>query len=96
MPQYDFRCRDCRRRFSLHFGRLADYEAATPSCSACGSANLSRVITQVAIRGAQRDYSKMSSREMLSVLESGDQRQVESLFKQVGGDARDDPGPDKR
>ena len=46
---------------------------------------LSRLITQVAINKPGRDYSKMSSNEMLSVLESGDSRQVGEMFDQVGG-----------
>ena len=84
MPHYDFRCKDCRQQFSLFFKTLAHYDLATPSCTACGSRELSRIISQVAIGKANRDFGKMSANEMLSVLESGDKRQVDTLFKQVG------------
>ncbi len=89
MPHYDFRCKSCRIRFSVSFQTYAEYDLATPSCPDCGSEELSRLITQVSIPRLDRDYGKMSSGEMLSVLESGDQDQVGEMFKQVGGDPVD-------
>ncbi len=86
MPQYDFRCQTCRQRFSLSYKTVSNYETANPQCPQCGSRELSRLITQVAIPRSNRDYSKMSSGEMLSVLESGEKGQVDEMFKQVGGD----------
>lgn len=85
MPSYDFRCKRCLEAFSRSYRTYKQYEAATPTCPQCGSADLSRLITQVAIPRASREYGKMSANEMLSVLESGDQRQAREMFKQVGG-----------
>lgn len=84
MPSYDFRCKNCRTRFSLHYKSIADYEASEQSCPNCGSEALSRLITNVAIKQPTRDFSKMSSQEMLSVFESGDSRAVGEMFQQVG------------
>ena len=64
---------------------IADYAASTPKCPACASQNVRRIISRVAISGGKRDYRKLSSNEMLSVLESGDKRQVETMFSQVTG-----------
>lgn len=86
MPQYDFRCDACQLRFSISYRSYAEYDAATFACPECESAELSRLIRDVAVRRTARDYGKMSSGEMLSVLESGDQQQVSEMFKQVGGD----------
>lgn len=96
MPEYDFRCEACAQRFSLRFKTYAMYDAATLRCPACNSADLSRAISPVAIPKADRNYSKMSSQEMLSVLESGETDQVEAMFKQVGGSQaeRAEPGSD--
>ena len=91
MPQYDFRCDSCQQRFSLRFRRYADYDRAAPSCPACGSSSLSRLITAVSLAGLRRDYSGMSSGDMLSVLESGDERQVGDMVKQVTGGDSDAP-----
>ncbi len=84
MPQYDYRCKRCRKRFALFYKTYALYDAATPNCPNCGATELSRLITQVAIAKPNRDYSRMSSGEMLSVLETGDEGQVGEMFRQVG------------
>ena len=90
MPAYDFRCKDCEQRFTLFYKTYADYDTAEPACPECGSTNLARLISGVAIPRPSRDYSSMSPDEMLSVLESGDSRQVGEMFQQVGGDEMSD------
>lgn len=85
MPEYDFRCDACAHRFTLRFKTYASYDAAALRCPECQAGELTRLITQVAIPKSGRDYRNMSSREMLSVLESGETRQVDEMFKQVGG-----------
>ena len=85
MPQYDFRCEACAARFSITYRSYREYDSAAPVCPKCESAELSRLITSVAFQKTARNYSKMSSGEMLSVLESGDRQQVDQMFKQVGG-----------
>ena len=85
MPEYDFRCDACAHRFAVRFKTYAMYDDATLLCPACKSADLSRLISQVAIAKANRDYRNMSSQEMLSVLESGEPGPVDEMFRQVGG-----------
>lgn len=87
MPTYEYRCKDCATRFSLFYKTYADYDAATPECPACHSAALSRLITRVAFAAPTHDYRSMSAQEMLSVLDSGDSRQVGEMFQQVGADS---------
>lgn len=89
MPEYDFRCKACAHRFSLRFKTYAMADDAAPRCPACKSADLSRLISPVAIAKTNRDYSAMSSKEMLSVLESGETGSVDEMFKQVGGSLDD-------
>ena len=85
MPEYDFRCDACEHRFTLRFKTYASYDAAALRCPECKAGELTRLITQVAIPKSGRDYRNMSSREMLSVLEAGETRQVDEMFRQVGG-----------
>ena len=85
MPQYDYRCDACKHRFSVSFKTFAMYDSTILHCPQCKSGDLTRLISQVAIPKSNRDYRKLSSQEMLSVLESGETRQVEEMFKQVGG-----------
>jgi putative FmdB family regulatory protein len=85
MPTYDYRCQDCGTRFSLFYKTYADYDQAVPRCPECQSSALSRLITSVRFSRPSRDYTNMSSEEMLSVLDSGDSRQVGEMFQQIGG-----------
>jgi putative FmdB family regulatory protein len=84
MHQYDFRCKDCKTRFSIHARTYSEYDAMTPACPQCGSTSLSRLITKVAIQRPERDFTKMNSNEMLGVFESGDSKQVGQMFQQFG------------
>ena len=85
MPEYDFRCDKCAHRFSVNYKTYAIYDSAIARCPRCESVELSRLISQVAIPNSKRDYRGMSSREMLSVLESGESSQVDEMFQQVTG-----------
>lgn len=85
MHTYDFRCKRCQYAFTLHYKTYGDYDRATRACPQCGSAELSRIIKRVAIQAPTRDYTRMAPEEMLSVLESGDSRQVGQMFAQAGG-----------
>lgn len=85
VPQYDYRCKRCHQRFALFYKTYAMYDAAVPKCPNCEGTELSRLIAPVAIAKPNRDYARMSSNEMLSVLEAGDEGQVSAMFQQVGG-----------
>lgn len=89
MPAYDYRCKQCGREFSLFYKSYRDYDAAEKRCPHCSSADLSRLIHQINVANpsSARNYTQMSSNEMLSVLESGDSRAVGEMFKQVGDSA---------
>jgi putative FmdB family regulatory protein len=95
MPAYDFRCNACQRRVQLFYKTYNDYDAASQhghQCPYCGSTDLTRVIGRVAVQRPSRDYSKMDSNEMLSVLEGGDMREVGRMMHQLGQDeALNDP-----
>lgn len=85
MPAYDYRCKGCEYQFTLTYKTYKDYDAAIRECPNCGSVELSRLIKRVAVQSPTRDFTRMSSNDMLSVMESGDSRQVGEMFKQVGG-----------
>lgn len=84
MHQYDFRCKACKHRFSIYARTYAEYDAMTPVCPECGSTELSRLINKIAIQKPSRDFTRMSSNEMLNVFESGDSKQVGQMFQQFG------------
>lgn len=93
MPSYEFRCKDCGQEFSLFYRSTNAYAAAVPQCPHCQGESLDRLIRQVAVQAMTRDYSRMSSKEMLSVLESGNSNQVNEMYSQVKGTNPADVAP---
>jgi putative FmdB family regulatory protein len=93
MPQYEFRCNSCQEPFLVSYKTFVEYETASIRCPDCGAEDVTRTFSQVAIGKSNRDYSRMSSREMLSVLEAGDPGQVDSLFRQVNETSPQRPAP---
>lgn len=85
MPSYDYKCKNCKNRFTTFYKTYADYDNAQATCPNCESDQLSRLITGVAVQSPSRDFTGMSSHEMLNVFESGDSRQVGEMFQQIGG-----------
>jgi putative FmdB family regulatory protein len=90
MPVYDYRCNACGRKAALFYKTYKDYDAANANhahtCPHCGSHDLTRLISRVAIQRPGRNYAKMSSDEMLSVLEGADSREVGSMMHELGQD----------
>ena len=95
MPAYDYRCNSCKRRVSLFYKTYKDYDTANETghtCPNCGSHDLTRLISRVAVARPSRNYGNMSSDEMLSVLEGGDTREVGRMMHELGQDeGMDDP-----
>ena len=91
MPSYDYRCNNCGRALSLFYKTYKDYDAATPTCTDCGSTELTRIIRRVAIQKPGRDFSLMAPEEMLSVMETGNPHEMGRMMQQVtesaGGEA---------
>lgn len=90
MPVYEYRCNVCGRKASLFYKSYKDYDAANAAhshtCPNCGSHDLKRLISRVAIQKPGRDYANMSSQEMLSVMENGDGRELGTMMHQLGQD----------
>jgi len=84
MHSYDFRCKDCRTVYTLSVRSYQDYESLTPVCPQCGSQRAAKLINKVAIKATERDFTSLSSNEMVSVFDSGDSRQVGEMFQQFG------------
>lgn len=50
MPSYEYRCNACKRKVTLSYKTYAEYDEAVPACTHCGSRDLTRLISRVAIR----------------------------------------------
>ncbi len=90
MPVYEYRCNGCGRKAALFYKTYKDYDRATAThaqtCPHCGSRDLTRLISRVAIQKGDHNYAAMSSDQMLSVLEGGDSREVGRMMHDLGQD----------
>lgn len=49
MPIYDYRCSGCGRRTSVFFQTFSAAASAQPACPRCGSTELERLVSRVAV-----------------------------------------------
>lgn len=81
MPVYEYRCDDCGRKVTLRYKTYADYDNATHKCTHCGSENLTRLISRVAI-------GRPSLVSRLMADDGGDDAALESAFDGLDDDPR--------
>ena len=93
MPSYDYRCNTCQRRVTLKYKTYHDYDAATPICPRCQSANLTRIIGRVAL--AKSDSSRIDSMtdgSMMDDLADADPATLGRYMRQMGSEVGEDLG----
>ncbi len=69
MPQYDYRCQDCRQLFTIERSMT---ETVEPACQACGSSNASRIWNAFILAGGStQDVGQGTSQAGASSKKSG-------------------------
>ncbi len=95
MPSYDFRCNACGRRFVLTYKTYAEYDAAQHTCPHCGSAELTRLISRVAIAKSQPwSHSAGDDPAFLDALEHSDPRTLGRMLRAISEESGEDLGPE--
>lgn len=93
MPSYDFRCKECRRAFSLFYGSYAEREKATPTCPQCQSTNLSHVIRRVSfLTPEETRMERLADPSRLAGLDENDPRSMGRLMREMASEAGEDLG----
>lgn len=91
MPLFDYRCVDCRKRFSLLVGVVR--EPQEEKCPNCGSANVGRLISRfVRLRSEDDMIDELADPSKAGDLE--DPRQFHSWMKRMGKEMGEDLGDD--
>ena len=95
MPYYDYRCNDCHRKVTLFYKTYAAYDAATHTCPRCGGANLTRLISRVAIaRSEEARFSALEEDAALADLDENDPvalgRLMRKMSREVGEELPDE------
>ncbi len=94
MPIYEYRCHDCKRRVSILWRSLAEAETGEPRCPRCGGANLTRLVSRVAVlRSEEARLDSLMDADSLGDLDENDPRSMAKMLKKLGPELGEDfPG----
>lgn len=74
MPIYEFRCGACRKRTSVFVRTIG--AGVSPSCEHCGSAEMSRLFSRVAVLRSEGDAGSGIDESSLGDIDENDPRSV--------------------
>jgi len=93
MPIYEYRCQRCNKVSSFLLLRIT--EEIVPYCKACGSMDVKRKISRIAIlRDEERVMESLLNPSKFSDLDENDPSSVERVMKRVGKELGDEFGED--
>lgn len=93
MPIYEYRCNRCQRRVSIFQRSMRGAVAAV--CSHCGSADLTRLISRVAVmRSEESHFEDLASGASLADLDESDPRSVARWARRMGREMGEEMGPE--
>lgn len=91
MPIYEYRCESCKKISS--FLLLRTTEEIIPYCKACGSEDVRRQVSRVAIlKGEEKMMESLLDPSKLSDLDENDPASVERVVRRMGRELGDDLG----
>lgn len=96
MPEYDFKCDDCRRNVVLSYKSLTAYaEAEVHRCPRCGGENVRRRIGRVALGRSDDDrLAGVADEAMLNQIDENDPRSLGRFMKTMSREMGEDIGDD--
>lgn len=93
MPIYEYRCLSCGRKST--FLTLSVKESFTPKCKACGSHNIEKIVSRVAIsRSEESRLESLADPSKLSSLDEKDPKSLARWMKRMGKEMGEDMGED--
>ncbi len=93
MPNYEYVCLDCHKRFTLFF-RYDEYEKAKPACPHCQSSNVRRKFERVRVtRSSLGHLEDMSDPQNLDALDE-DPRALGKMMREMSKEIGEDMGPE--
>jgi putative FmdB family regulatory protein len=93
MPTYQYRCKDCHRRFEV-FMTYSEYGSRTISCTHCTSTNVERRIGRIRIaRSEESRLENLADPSKLEGLED-DPRALGRMMREMSGEMGEDMGPE--
>lgn len=92
MPYYEYRCQDCRRKVRYFF-TYEEYDTAEPACTNCGSQNVQRLISRVALgKSEESRMDAMDPEKMMAGLDEDDPQSMGRFMRQMSAEMGEDMG----
>lgn len=93
MPIYEYRCADCGRRTTVFTRSMSD--ELNPVCSTCGSQNLSRLVSRVAVvRSEESRLESLADPGSFAGLDEDDPRSLGRFMRKMSREMGEDLGPE--
>lgn len=93
MPIYEFRCRDCGKKST--FITLSIKSSLDPKCKKCGSANLEKLVSRVAMfRSEESRMESLADPAKLAGLDERDPKSIARWMKKMGKEMGEETGED--
>ncbi len=93
MPIYEYRCAQCKVKFSLFFKSVALVEEA--HCAKCGSTDVNRLISSFGvIRSEESRMESLADESWMSDIDESDPRSIARLAKRMKQEMGDEFGPE--
>jgi putative FmdB family regulatory protein len=97
MPIYEYRCAACKRRSSLYYQSFAAAERAVPQCEHCGSSDVSRLVSRVAIlKSEESRLEDLAGDADLAGVDESDPKSIARWARRMGEQMGEDVGDDFR
>ena len=93
MPIYEYRCRDCGKKSS--FITLSVKSRLEPKCKKCGSMNLEKLVSRVAVsRSEESRMESLADPTKLAGLDEKDFKSIARWMKKMGKEMGEEMGED--
>jgi putative FmdB family regulatory protein len=92
MPIYEFACNSCKNRVSVFVRSMNS--PVTGKCDRCGSENLSRLISRVAIIKSGGDFDSLDDDRMLAGFDENDPKAMAAWARKMQREMGEDAGPE--
>jgi putative FmdB family regulatory protein len=93
MPIYEYRCSECRRRFSIFWRTFAAAEGGAAACPRCGSEEVQRLVSRVrVVRSEESRLEDLADPSALGDFDEDDPRSMGRFMRRMMNEMGDEAG----
>lgn len=91
MPIYEYRCRDCRKRYTMLTLRVS--EESVPQCDKCGSRRAERLLSRFAMpKSDAKRQERLADPSAMAGIDESDPKSVARWMRKMGKEMGDEMG----